>query len=60
MRVNEYIIPYITDRFKSNPIQLSKFLNALNRIISFDTVIVLESYKEAKNLNGLKILVMLC
>lgn len=47
MRVYEYLIPYITERFKSKPTQLAKILIALNRMITFDTIIVLESYKEA-------------
>jgi len=47
MRVYEYIIPFITDKFKSDPITLSNILVALNRIIHLDTIIVLESYREA-------------
>lgn len=54
IRVYEYIIPYITDRFKSKPMVLSKVLVALNRIISLDTIIVLEAYREANEFNRIE------
>lgn len=46
-RIYEYLIPYITVRFKSNPVMLANIITALNRMITFDTIIVLQAYKEA-------------
>src|SRR5690625_4958198 len=48
-RVYEYLVPYITTRFASNPQKLASVLIALNRIITFDTIIVLEAYREAND-----------
>lgn len=48
-RVTEYITPFIVERYKSNAHTLSNILMALNKIISFDTIIVLEAYKEAND-----------
>lgn len=49
MRVYEYLVPFITARFSSQPQKLANILIALNRIITFDTIIVLEAYKEAND-----------
>ncbi len=49
MRVYEYLIPYITKKFSSRPQVLAKILIALNRIITFDTIIVIEAYREAND-----------
>lgn len=46
-RVTEYLTPYIVARFKADAKKLANVITALNRIITFDTIIVLESYKEA-------------
>src|SRR5699024_9469750 len=46
-RVYEYLVPHITAKFKSNPRKLAEVLVALNRIITFDSIIVLEAYREA-------------
>ncbi|MGM8364047.1 methyl-accepting chemotaxis protein [Virgibacillus sp. W0181] len=48
-RVFEYLIPFITARFQSNPHQLANILVALQRMITFDTILVLEAYKEAND-----------
>lgn len=48
-RVYEYLIPYITARFASKPQQLAEILVALNRIITFDTILVLKAYEEAND-----------
>src|SRR5690625_4034957 len=48
-RVYEYLVPYITARFASQPHKLANVLMALNRIITFDTIIVLEAYREAND-----------
>lgn len=47
VRVYEYLVPYITARYKSQPKKLSDTLIALNRIITFDSIIVIEAYREA-------------
>lgn len=47
MRVYEYLVPHIAARFKSDPKKLSDALIALNRIITFDSIIVIEAYREA-------------
>jgi len=49
MRVYEYLIPYITQKFSSRPSLLTKVLVALNRIITFDTIIVIEAYRESND-----------
>src|SRR5690625_4594020 len=49
MRVYEYLIPHVTNRFASQPQKLAKIIVALDRIITFDTIIVLESYREAND-----------
>ncbi|WP_188207274.1 globin-coupled sensor protein [Alkalibacillus aidingensis] len=46
-RVYEYIIPFIAAKFHKSPNELSKILVALNRIITFDSLIVLSAYQEA-------------
>lgn len=47
MRVYEYLIPYITARFKNKPMQMANILLSLNRIITLDTILVLKAYEEA-------------
>src|SRR5699024_5546729 len=47
VRVYEYLVPYITEKFASKPNELASILVALNRIITFDTIIVLMAYEEA-------------
>src|SRR5690625_2020769 len=49
IRVYEYLIPYITNRYATQPHKLAKIIVALNRIITFDTIIVLEAYREAND-----------
>lgn len=49
-RVYEHLIPHITAKFKSQPVKLANILVALNRIITFDSIIVLEAYREANEL----------
>lgn len=49
MRVYEYLVPYISQRFASNPLTLSETIVALHKIITFDTIIVLEAYREAND-----------
>lgn len=49
MRVYEYLVPFISVRFASKPEQLANILVALNRIITFDTILVLEAYEEAND-----------
>src|SRR5699024_7285604 len=49
IRVYEYLVPYITAKFASNPMQLANILVALNKIITFDMILVLEAYEEANN-----------
>src|SRR5690625_236293 len=46
MRIYEYLVPFITTKFVTEPIKLANVLTALNRIITFDTIIVLEAYRE--------------
>src|SRR5690625_5169742 len=46
MRVYEYLVPHIAARFASKPKQLSNVLASLNRIITFDTILVLKAYEE--------------
>lgn len=47
MRVYEYLVPHIVSKFSSQPQKLSAILVALNRIITFDTIIVLKAYEQA-------------
>lgn len=47
MRVFEYLVPHIVSRFSTQPKMLSAILVALNRIITFDTIIVLKAYEQA-------------
>lgn len=47
IRVYEYLVPFITTKFSSSPQKLAKILIALNRMITFDTIIVLEAYEQA-------------
>ncbi|MEI3614022.1 protoglobin domain-containing protein [Pseudogracilibacillus sp. SO30301A] len=49
MRVYEYLVPYITNRFASKTKQLAGVLVALNRIIAFDTILVLTAYEDAND-----------
>src|SRR5699024_9768347 len=46
-RAYEYLLPHITAKFASKPAELANILLALNRIITFDTIIVLMAYEEA-------------
>lgn len=50
-RVYEYLVPYITAKFASKPIELAGILVALNRIITLDTILVLKAYEEANEYN---------
>src|SRR5699024_7861112 len=47
MRAYEYLLPHITAKFASKPSELANILLALNRIITFDTILVLMAYEEA-------------
>lgn len=51
MRVYEYLVPHIVAKLASKPTELAHVLVALNRIITFDTIIVLKAYKEANEYN---------
>lgn len=46
MRIFEYLVPFITTKFVTDPLKLANILTALNKIISFDTIIVLQAYRE--------------
>src|SRR5699024_8872121 len=46
-RAYEYLLPHITAKFASKPSELANILLALNRIITFDTILVLMAYEEA-------------
>ena len=46
-RAYEYLLPHIAAKFASKPEELSNILLALNRMITFDMIIVLIAYKEA-------------
>lgn len=48
-RVYEYLIPFIMQCFHSKPNDLAEILVALNRIITFDSLIILSSYQEAND-----------
>src|SRR5699024_10310313 len=48
-RVFESLIPLITNKYKSKPQTLAKIIVALDRIITFDTIIVLEAYREVND-----------
>jgi len=48
-RVYEYLVPYISSRFASKPRQLAGILVALNRIITFDTILVIKAYEEVND-----------
>lgn len=48
-RVYEYLTPYIVAEFSSQPVKLAKILLALHRIITFDTILVIKSYREAND-----------
>lgn len=48
-RVYEYLLPFIVAEFRSKPNELSDILVALNRIITFDSLIVLSAYQEAND-----------
>lgn len=47
MRFYEYLTPYIVMRFSSNPQKLTDVLLSLNRVITLDTILVLQAYREA-------------
>lgn len=47
MRFYEYLTPYIVMRFVSNPQRLADVLLSLNRVITLDTILVLQAYREA-------------
>lgn len=49
VRIYEYLTPFIVEKFSNKPNQLAKILIALNRMISFDTILVLEAYQEAND-----------
>src|SRR5690625_4999534 len=49
VRIYEYLTPFIVGKFSNKPNQLAKILIALNRMISFDTILVLEAYQEAND-----------
>ncbi|WP_106498205.1 methyl-accepting chemotaxis protein [Lentibacillus sp. Marseille-P4043] len=49
VRVYEYLFPLIVARFHSKPNELADVLVALNRIITFDSLIVLNAYQEAND-----------
>src|SRR5690625_4350638 len=49
MRVYEYLVPHIAVRFASRPKQLGDVLVALNKIITFDTILVLKAYEEVND-----------
>lgn len=46
MRLYEYLIPYIAVQFTKNPQLLADILAALNKMITFDMILVLQAYKE--------------
>lgn len=46
MRLYEYLIPHIAIRYANDAQLLANILCALNRIITFDTILVLQAYKE--------------
>lgn len=46
MRLYEYLIPHIALRYANDSQLLAGILSALNRIITFDTILVLQAYKE--------------
>ena len=47
MRVYEYLVPHVVSKLASKPTELAHVLVALNKVITFDTIIVLKAYKEA-------------
>lgn len=49
MRVYEYLTPFIVAKFASDPAKLAKVLVALNRMITFDTILVIKAYQEAND-----------
>lgn len=49
IRVYEYLLPFIIQRFCKSPQELSEIIVALNRIITFDSLIVLGAYQEAND-----------
>lgn len=49
MRFYEYITPYVVEKYASNPQLLSNVLLSLNRIITLDTILVLQAYREAND-----------
>lgn len=46
MRLYEYLIPHISVKFARDPKLLANILVALNKIIIFDVILVLQEYKE--------------
>lgn len=49
VRVYEYLLPLIVARFHAKPRILTDILVALNRIITFDSLVVLSAYQEAND-----------
>lgn len=49
IRVYEYLLPFIIQKFQRSPEELSNILVALNRIITFDSLLVLGAYQEAND-----------
>lgn len=49
MRFYEFLTPHIVMRFSSNPQQLTDVLLSLNRVITLDTILVLQAYREAND-----------
>ncbi|MFE8697251.1 methyl-accepting chemotaxis protein [Cytobacillus sp. FJAT-53684] len=49
VRIYEYLLPYITAKFYKSPQELSDIILALNRMITFDSLIVLSAYQEAND-----------
>src|SRR5699024_9831837 len=49
MRVYEYLVPHIAARYASKPQLIADILGALHRIITFDTILVLQAYKEVND-----------
>lgn len=49
MRVYEYLTPFIAAKYANDPAKLAKILIALQRIITFDTILVLKAYQEAND-----------
>lgn len=48
-RIYEYLIPHIVTHFHRSPSELAAIIIALQKIITFDTIIVLDAYQEAND-----------